>query len=796
MALRSARTLLIVAVILWLQIIADANGQTPASATAVDKQPEIYVQLGHTNYVMALAVSTNGRVLASGDMGGHIKLWDSATAREFATVPPLPLGIGALAFHPDGKTLYAVSVSEPRIAVIDAVTGALRRTWLASKDNNDLRGVAVIDQGRTLVTAGIDGKVRGWSTTDDRLLFTHDAAGEVTSLVVSPRGNLIAAGGGKSIRVWKLPDFALLGDIQAPDRIGALAFSASGDSLFAGFGSAFIDLVNEQTIREYAMQPFGKEAPPISDFFGVITGLAASADGRQLYASANPRMLDFENIRKPDGAHSRLLTFDLAQRKLIDTRTGHMQKISALLFDATQRRLFTGAWDSTVRSWSAQDRSAREFSGIGVSVVSLADVSNDAITAIDSQGRVMRWSRQSGELDALGAAPRAMFSDYEATQFRQQMGGERFERVAGAPSLPSDPARRIEMESARMAETAAAPLDLRKKLDWASVDEKMASAKGAHGVVTLFGDRNEARFVLRKHGDDGRAVENVMRVDASWLTPALTAQLKPVTDAKAKLFFRTNPILNRVVALNADGRRGLLAFDAYFPRDPDVLINPRTTALAKLDVASGRIAPVNAVPITGSITAIAMSADGRRAVTVSAFNKAKSAEELLKGEKTHTLTLWDLDADIPVWSTPITFPSWHLAFAPDGKHVLVGQILYRLDTGAANLCSAACARRALEHRHRAAFFGGHAAIGGRRPHASALEFEVGNVDRNACVVCQCGLGDPVARRILQRPAGGHRSTWRASRRQAVRLEPVLRRVLSPGLGAPRIGRREHRSAFR
>jgi hypothetical protein len=31
----------------------------------------------------------------------------------------------------------------------------------------------VIDQGRTLVTAGIDGKVRGWSTDDDRLLFTQ-----------------------------------------------------------------------------------------------------------------------------------------------------------------------------------------------------------------------------------------------------------------------------------------------------------------------------------------------------------------------------------------------------------------------------------------------------------------------------------------------------------------------------------------------------------------------------------------------------------------------------------------------
>ena len=35
-----------------------------------------------------------------------------------------------------------------------------------------------------------------------------------------------------------------------------------------------------------------------------------------------------------------------------------------------------------------------------------------------------------------------------------------------------------------------------------------------------------------------------------------------------------------------------------------------------------------------------------------------------------------------VWQTPVAYPSTHLAFAPDRQHVLVGQILYRLDTGA------------------------------------------------------------------------------------------------------------------
>lgn len=673
---------LLVAASLWLSsgVIATAQAQ-PAPAS----QPEVYVQLGHTSYVMALAVSADGKVLASGDMGGHIKLWDSHTAREFATVPPLPLGIGALTFHPDGKTLYAVSVTEPRIAVIDATTGALRRSWMAGKEQNDLRGAVVIDRGKTLLTAGIDGKVRGWSTEDDRLLFTHDAAGEVTSLALSPRGDRLAAGGGRSIRVWRLPEFTLLGDIATPDRIGALTFSANGESLFAGFGSAFIELVEEQTIREYAMQPFGREATPIADFFGVLTGLAASADGKHLYASLNPKLLDFANTKKPDALNSRLVTFDLAQRKWLNTQTGHLQKISALAFDPVHQRLFTGSWDNTVRSWNVatvgKATTANLFSGIGVSVVSLIDASDEAVTAVDSLGRMMRWSRLSGELDTLGSATRPVLAEYDVAQFRQQLGAATYDRVIGTASLPSDPGQRIEAESARLAAIASAPMDLRKKLDWGSSHEEVATANSAAGTFTLFGDKNDSRFVLRRHRDDGVAEERMLKVEASWLSPALAAQLKPTGDAKAPLYFRTNAIVNRVVALSADGSRGLLAFDAYFPRDPDLLINPKTSAFVKLDVASGRIAPVNRTPIAGSITALALSADGRRALVISAFNNAKKAEELMKDDKTYTMTLWDLERDAIVWTTPISYPSRRIAFAPNGQHVLVGQILYRLDNG-------------------------------------------------------------------------------------------------------------------
>jgi WD40 repeat protein len=250
------------------------------------------------------------------------------------------------------------------------------------------------------------------------------------------------------------------------------------------------------------MQPFGREAPPIRDFFGVLTGLAVSADGRELYASLNPKLIDFDNMRKPDAMNSRLLAFDLTQRRWLRSETGHLQKISALAIDPLRQRLFTGSWDNTVRSRETRGPDVKTFSGIGVSVVSLVDVSDAAVTAVDSLGRacagrapVASWSGS--------ARVRPAISDYQAGQFRQQMWRRRYDRLVGTAPLPLDPGQRIEVESARLAALASAPLDLRKHLEWGGTHQQLATAKNATGTLTLFGDKNASRFVLRRFGDDG-----------------------------------------------------------------------------------------------------------------------------------------------------------------------------------------------------------------------------------------------------------------------------------------------------
>jgi WD40 repeat protein len=71
---------------------------------------EVSQLAGHNNFVVKLAFSSDGRLLASGSFDSTIKLWDVNTAQELRTLKGHSGGINALDFSPDGK--FVVSGSD------------------------------------------------------------------------------------------------------------------------------------------------------------------------------------------------------------------------------------------------------------------------------------------------------------------------------------------------------------------------------------------------------------------------------------------------------------------------------------------------------------------------------------------------------------------------------------------------------------------------------------------------------------------------------------------------------------
>lgn len=91
------------------------------------------------------------------------------------------------------------------LATWDGRRKSLPRVWLAHKD--EVRAIAVVPGGRTLLSAGLDGVVKLWDLATFAELRAYDfGIGECFSIAVAPDGLTAAVGGLEDIVLWDLAD--------------------------------------------------------------------------------------------------------------------------------------------------------------------------------------------------------------------------------------------------------------------------------------------------------------------------------------------------------------------------------------------------------------------------------------------------------------------------------------------------------------------------------------------------------------------------------------------------------------
>jgi WD40 repeat protein/tRNA A-37 threonylcarbamoyl transferase component Bud32 len=194
---------------------------------------------GHDSTVVGLAFAPNGKLLASGEIDGPVKLWDLGAGKESAPLGRHGVYFRSLAFSADGRTLITGAGSDQRpseIKVWDVATGALRLTitdgeWV-------LLAVAITPDGKTLISSSGKpkqaGKVKLWDAGTGKLrasLEGHTAS--VTCLAVSPDGQTLASGSiDGTIRLWDPVAGQERGVLRGQDGpVRALAFAADGKVL-------------------------------------------------------------------------------------------------------------------------------------------------------------------------------------------------------------------------------------------------------------------------------------------------------------------------------------------------------------------------------------------------------------------------------------------------------------------------------------------------------------------------------------------------------------------------------------
>ncbi len=116
---------------------------------------------GHTETVYALGVNRTGTRLASGELNGTVRLWDTATWREVG--PPMKTGanVYAVAFTHDGKSL-AAGCADNLIRIFDLAT---HQELAALREHSDyVHSIAFSPDGSRLISGSGDTTIRVWDT--------------------------------------------------------------------------------------------------------------------------------------------------------------------------------------------------------------------------------------------------------------------------------------------------------------------------------------------------------------------------------------------------------------------------------------------------------------------------------------------------------------------------------------------------------------------------------------------------------------------------------------------------------
>jgi WD40 repeat protein len=285
---------------------------------------------GHTKSILSLAVSSDGKRLASGSADGTVRVWEVASGSLETNLAGFKGPVVAVAFSPDARAL-AIGGGDPyraeaELSIWDMATQT--RRIVLKGHAGPVFALAFAPDGKTLASAGLDQIVRFWDlVTGDEQRSIRGHRAPIWCVAYDPTGRRIAtASWDQTIKIW---------DAEQPQGMESIAGAGGYSGCFSPDGKWML-----RGGRRVEVYEVGTGKPPLilPDYETGDVILAMAPDG-SMFASA--------------GADKIVRLWEVGTWRQLARLDKHQDKVWNLAFSPDSRTLASSD-PSIVRLWDAK----------------------------------------------------------------------------------------------------------------------------------------------------------------------------------------------------------------------------------------------------------------------------------------------------------------------------------------------------------------------------------------------------------------------------------------------------------
>jgi WD40 repeat protein/tRNA A-37 threonylcarbamoyl transferase component Bud32 len=287
----------------------------------------LYTLNAHTSWVTCVAMSPNGKVMASSSLDDTVKVWKLSTGELVRTLNGHSRAVNAIAIRPDGEFIASGS-DDYTIRLWKISTGEVVHTLKGH--SRDVNALVISPDGRILASGGEDRTIRLWQLPNGAPLRTlFGVAGMIKAIAAAPNGQFLVSGGfDNKIKIWSLKTGEQMqGWTAHRNSIHAIAISPDSQTLASGS--------KDKTINIWDLKS-GKLVKTLEGHSRDVNTLAFTPDGKTLVSGSSD---------------ATIRVWDWAAGSQIRSLREHLDAVNSLAISPNGKFLASASSDKTIKVW-------------------------------------------------------------------------------------------------------------------------------------------------------------------------------------------------------------------------------------------------------------------------------------------------------------------------------------------------------------------------------------------------------------------------------------------------------------